>query len=186
MSNIEKKVIEDFCSHCDWAYQCWMMRKHLYDENPDEILLRHPNHNFFFTRLEKILQEYWIQEVAKLHDPATQDRHDNLSIDYILKAGEWSKHQKIKLEGLKYEMDQFASSFREARNKLLAHKDKETIKAGTILGEFDKGEDVTYFKTLQEFASEVHNNILGTPYFFDDLTKNDIDIFMATFSRGLA
>ena len=186
MSNIDKSVIEEFCSHCDWTYQCWMMRKHLYDENPDERLLRHPHHHFFFTRLEKILQEYWLQEVAKLHDPATQYGFDNLSVDYILNSGQWPDNLKSKLQKLKDEMSKFSMSLRDVRNKLLSHKDKDTIVSGVTLGGFNAGEDVTYFKSLEEFVSEVHNYVLGTPYLFDDLVKNDIEIFMATFSKGLA
>lgn len=184
--SIDRKIVEDFCSHCDWAYQCWMMRRHLYDENPDEKLLRHPHHSFFFTRLEKILQEYWIQEVAKLHDPARQHGFDNLSVEYVFKNGQWNNQQKNKLKKLKDQMDTFASTFRDVRNKLLSHKDKDTINSGITLGGFNAGEDVAYFQALEEFASEVHNRVVGHPYLFDDLTKNDVEIFMSTFSKGLA
>lgn len=186
MTDIDEETIKAFCNHCDWAYQCWLLRKHLYDENPQEELLKHPHHSYFFIRLEKILQEYWLQEVAKLHDPATQYGNDNLSVEYIFKNGNWPPEVKDKLDRLKDRLDKFASNLKDARNKILAHKDKNTILSGVELGEFQEGEDVAYFEALNEFASEAYNHIIGGPYPFDDLTKNDIDIFMATFSKGLA
>lgn len=186
MSTIDKGIVEDFCSHCDWAYQCWIMRKHLYDENPDERLLKHPHHSFFFARLEKILQEYWMQEVAKLHDPATQHGFDNLTVEYIFKAVQCPDQERVKLQNLKDKMDSFASTLRSVRNKLLSHKDKDTINSAITLGSFNAGEGVAYFKALEEYASEVHRIVVGTPYMFDDLTKNDVQIFMAAFAKGLA
>jgi len=161
-----------------------MMRKYLYDENPDERLLKHPHHAYFFIVLEKILQEYWILEVVKLHDPATQRGFDNLSVDYVLKLDGWPSNTKFKLQNLKKKMNKFSSLLTEARNKLLSHKDKDVIVTGEILGVFDEGEDEVYFKFLENFASEAHENVLGEPFIFDDLIKNDIEVFMNTFASG--
>lgn len=186
MTNVDDKTVKAFCSHCDWAYQCWLMRKHLYDENPKKKLLNHPHHRYFFIRLGKILQEYWLQEVAKLHDPKTLFGHDNLSVEYILEHGNWAADAEKRLRNLKVKMDRFADPLKDPRNKLLSHKDKNTIVSELTLGEFQAGEDVAYFDALSEFASEVHEQKLGDPYLFDDLTKNDIEIFMAAFGKGIA
>lgn len=83
-------------------------------------------------------------------------------------------------------MDIFADSLRDARNKLLSHKDKNTIVSEITLGEFQAGEDVAYFDALSRFVSEVHEQTFGDPYLFDDLTRNDIKTFMAAFAKGVA
>ena|SRR3990167_239924 len=186
MANLDEKTIKAFCEHCDWAYQCWMFRRHLYDENPMEKLLKHPNHCYFFTRLEKILQEYWLLEVVKLHDPARQFGSENLTVEYVLETGKWPQSLKIELNKLKIELDTFAGSLRSARNKLLSHKDKKAILSGKALGEFKQGEDESYFNALMQFASLAHNHITGIPYLFDDFTESDVSVFMETFSKGLA
>ena len=185
MRKIDKNDVENFCNHCDWAYQCWMTRKYLFDENPDEKYLTHPHHCDFFSKLEKVLQEYWIQEVAKLHDPADQRGCKNLTVEYIFQADRWSDIDRFELGKLKKKMDGFASRFKLARNKILAHKDQKTINSGKALGQFNAGEDVAYFEALEAFASKVHYEVFGTPYMFDDLVKNDIEIFMGTFVNGL-
>lgn len=186
MSNVDKETIQIFCEHCDWAHQCWLMRKYLYDENPEQRLLRLPSHSYFFNRLEKILQEYWMLEVVKLHDPAKQFGSINLSIDHVLDHGNWTPEVQSKLKSLKETMKVFVSKIKPARNKLLSHKDKNTILSSKTLGEFDEGEDIAYFEALYEFANEVHIVVVGSLFLFDDLTKNDVEHFMSTFSRGNA
>jgi len=186
MSNIEANTIQVFCEHCDWAHQCWLMRKYLFDENPEEKLLKLPEHAHFFTRLAKILQEYWILEVVKLHDPPKQFGSANLSVEYIYSHGEWTPEAQEKLERLKDKMNGFISAIRPARHKLLSHKDKDTIVAGKVLGAFQEGDDIAYFEALREFANEVHMDVVGSPFLFDDLTQNDIDVFMSTFSKGVS
>lgn len=181
---MDKNIVESFCRHCDWTYQVWILRKVLYDDNPHEYLLRHPIHAFFFTRLEKILQEYWIHEVTKLHDPASQHGFDNLSIDYIYECGDWSPEIRDKLNKLKVEMNRFYTQLKPARNKLLSHKDKQTILSEITLGSFEEGDDEKYFEALKDYASEVYMSVVGEPFSFDELTRNDVDVFMTTFLRG--
>ena len=183
---MNNETVKKFCEHCDWAHQCWLMRKHLYDENPIKEAIQHPHHRHFFNRLEKILQEYWIHEVTKLHDPARQHGFENLSVENIFSSGDWGPEVKDKLATLKEKMNKFAHKLKPARNKLLSHKDKTIILSGETPGCLEEGEDVTYFHFLAEFANEVHEAVVGSAFLFDDLTQNDVEIFMSTFSRGIA
>jgi hypothetical protein len=70
MSAHSKEVVKEFCVLCDWLMQSWAMRKYLFDKNPDFDKLREPRYEHFFFRLHKITQEYWLHQLAKLHDPA--------------------------------------------------------------------------------------------------------------------
>ncbi len=185
MSSIDKNTVKTFCEHCDWAHQCWLFRKHLYDENPEQALLRNPYHAYFFDRLEKILQEYWLHEVAKLLDPARQRGFDNLSVDFIFRSGVWKSGVKKKLTELKDKLEAFGVLIKPARNKLLSHKDKDIVLSGVALGAFDEGKDVEFFDALKEYVNEVHLAVVGSPYSFDDLTQSDVGAFMKTFSKGL-
>lgn len=179
------EIVRRFCDHCDWAHQCWLLRIHLYDKNPEENLLRHSHHVYFFNRLAQILQEFWLNEVAKLHDPKTQKGFSNLSIDYIFELYEWEAPVRERLSDLIQQMEVFASHAKEARNKLTAHKDLDTIMSDRTLGEFEEGEDEDYFKILHEYADIVKTQVTGERFLFDDLTPNDVRTFMSTFSRGV-
>lgn len=51
--------------------------------------------------------------------------------------------------------------------------------AGATLGEFPKGDYEKYFHTRQEFASLVHAEVVGGPFPFKHLIKNDVAVFLA-------
>ena len=163
MSTLTEIMVERFCQHCDWSYQSWVFRSSLFDDNPDENHLRAPAHAHFFVRLEKILQEYWLHEVVKLNDPPEQYGSKNLTIDFILENGSWSENTKKELSNLSVILVNFSSKLRSARNKILSHKDLETLLSGESHGTFQVGDDDAYFEALQEFVNIVHEQYIGRP-----------------------
>lgn len=179
-----ERTLRAFGDHCDWAHQCWQMTRELYDDNPNEKYLRLAAHRFFFVRLRKILHEYWLAEVSKLGDPATMHGHENLSIDLILSRGNWPDTLQHELTKRSADLMDFIEKLTGARNKLLAHKDLKTIVSEATLGDFEEREDHIFFEILQEFVNITHEHVFGQPRLFDDLTKNDVEIFMETFIRG--
>ena len=181
---LSNEIVLAFCKHSDWAYQCWQIRKHLFDENPQQPLLKHPHYSYLFTRLALILQEHWLQEVAKLHDPATQGGNPNLSVNYILQHGAWKPEVHSKIQHLATQLEKLSKAIRTARNKLLSHNDLTTILSGTTLGEFDDGVDKEYFENLKTLVNVIHEEAVGGPFPFDELTENDVAIFMSAFAKG--
>lgn len=187
MSAHSKEVIDKFCELCDWLMQVWQTRKYLFDENPDEAALKEPRHAHFFYRLQVVLQENWLLQLAKLHDAAVQggaNGHINLSIDYIIEYGQWDPRTKSELIDLRSKLTSLAKPIRDARNKVLSHNDLAVLLASNDLGGFDPGEDEAYFLSLREFASLVRQTALGEPFVYDDLIRNDISVFMQSFLRG--
>jgi hypothetical protein len=179
-----KKVVDEFCNLCDWVHTSWQMSKHLFDDNPDIESLKAPHYEHFFYRLSTILQEYWIQQLAKLHDPAMQKGHQNLSIHYMIDAGEWDSKTRDDLIVLKNKMQPFETKLRAARNRIISHNDLSTILSATEHGIFNQGDDVEYFSLLHDFASIVKQVVLGDIFLYDDLIVNDVRFFMAAFSKG--
>lgn len=186
MPALASEVVTKFCQHCDWTEQCWLVRKHLFDDNPNRQFLFDPRHAHFFNRLALILQEHWLHEVVKLHDPAKQAGRWNLTVDYILECGDWADDVRERLMALRSQLVLLADAIRGARNRLLSHNDLETILNEQSLGEFAEGTDLAYFTALREYATTVHEAVLGVPYDFDGLTANDVDVFMSQFQRGAA
>lgn len=184
MPTLSSELVLSFCQHCDWAEQCWELRKHLFDDNPDRQALFEPRHAHFFNRLALILQEHWLHEVAKLHDRPTQAGRSNLTVDYILERGQWTDEVRQRLTGIRARLVVLADAIREVRNRLLSHHDVDIILNGQSLGAFEEGMDVAYFQALREYASAVHEETFGSPYGFDGLTQNDVHAFMAQFRRG--
>lgn len=179
-------IARKFCELCDWLMQIYETRKFLFDENPEVGRLRVPRHAHFFYRLQEVLQENWLQQLAKLHDPAAQGGakgSTNLSIPYMIEYGQWEPAVKARLEALDARMTTLANPpVRDARHKVLSHNDLAVLLAGSELGNFDPGTDIHYFAALSEFASVVSETILNEPFVRDDLVKNDVAVFMHDFA----
>lgn len=103
-----------------------------------------------------------------------------LGIEYIISYGGWSESVQNNLEELAVKLNRFASQLRAVRNKVLSHNDLATIVTGATLGSFTDGEDEEYFKVLQEFVNTVHDKVIGGPWPFNDLVKNDVYALLAT------
>ena len=180
-------IAKKFCKLCDWLMQIYEMRKFLFDENSDVSKLQTPRHAHFFYRLQEVLQENWLHQLAKLHDPAVQGGakgHINLSVPYMIEYGDWDLQVRTKLIDLQSKMTTLANPIRDARNKVLSHNDLAVLLADAQLGGFDPGADDLYFEALKEFASVVSETVLGEPFLRDDLVKNDVSVFMHQFIRG--
>jgi len=187
MSSHSPAVAKKFCDLCDWLMQVYEMRKHLFDQNPNVAELRTPRHAHFFYRLQEVLQESWLHQLAKLHDPSVQggpNGHINLSIPYIIEYGQWDSGTRDALVALQVQMNSLAKPVKDARNKILSHNDLGVLLAGTELGGFDPGADEVYFSALSAFATVVSESILGEPFMRDDLVANDVEIFMHDFLRS--
>jgi len=182
MDPISKDIAVKFCGLCDWVYGTWVTHKTLFDEN------KTPKDNIgkavaFTSRLSMITQEYSLQQIAKLHDPAIQGNSLNLTIEYMVRFGEWGA-RKDEIERIHARLLNLWKCLKQARNKALAHNDLETLMADTVHGSFPEGADNSYFDALQDLVNEVHEKWVGGPYPFNDLAKADAQEFLALLERG--
>ena len=181
MNPISKDVALKFCELCNWTYEAWVTHKRLFDEN------KIPESNIgkcvaFTHRLSVITQEYSLQQIAKLHDPATQRSSANLTIDYMVRFGEWDE-QKGDIEKICADLLGLWERLKPARNKILAHNDLGALMTDSPLGAFPEGLDDEYFRTLQSLANEVHKKWVGGLYPFNELAVVDVDEFLALLNR---
>jgi hypothetical protein len=184
MPQHNQKVVKEFETQCKWMHQSWQTRKCLFDEKPNLQAFQQPHYAHFFYRLSIIHQEYWMQQVAKLHDPTGKPGQHNLSVDYMIECGGWDADTEARLTELRAKMLPFAGKMKTPRNKLLAHNDVATILSAPELGAFDAGEDIEYFKNLKAFAEIVVNAILGEHFDYDNGVPTDVALFVEAFNRG--
>ena len=180
MPALSGAVVVDFCNVCNWAHEVWLNHLELFDNNPRMAELDKSLAADELNRLFTISQEYSLLQIVKLHDKAVMNGNITIGIDYILTYGRWSDSVRDHLEKLAKELNGFADQLRGVRNKILSHNDLATIIANAKLGEFSKGDDEKYFKALEEFVNTVHEEVVGDPWSFDDLVKNDVAAFLTT------
>ena len=176
MTALSNKIVSEFCSLCDLAYQSWRIHKLLIDDNPHYDAMRRGKCGGFLQRLSKITQEYALLQLVKLHDPAVQKNNISLTFEYVITYGGWDEETLSQLKELHTKLKGLADKIRPARHKFLSHNDLESILSNAVLGKFEKGADDEYYKLLQKFVDIVHINTpaYGRPYPFDDTVEKDV------------
>jgi hypothetical protein len=132
------------------------------------------HHAYALRRLSTITQEYTLQQLAKLHDPADGGRGVyNLTLEYVADFGDWDQETLATIRVLKVDLDVLAKSIRRPRNKLLSHNDLATIAADKAIGGFAKDADVEYFELLAKLVWLVHEKAVGVGFVFSNFARND-------------
>jgi len=174
---ISKDTAIKFCELCNWVYETWVTHKRLFDDNktPENNIGKSP---WLTNRLSIITQEYSLQQIAKLHDPAIQGNSLNLTVDYMIRFGEWGERAED-IKRIQNKLQGLWERLKPARNKALAHNDLETLMTDAALGSFPQGAGEDYFAALQALVNEVHEKWVGGPYPFNDLARADVEEFLA-------
>ncbi|MEO7863626.1 MAG: hypothetical protein ABIU05_24960 [Nitrospirales bacterium] len=152
-----------FFDVCNEAHEVWILRRTLIDDNLQIDDLRRGHYVHLLERLSRILHEYLLLQLGKLHDPAHDHKRDNLSISYIVKYGAWDKATGETLRTLARELDSLDKQIRPARHRIIAHNDEETMVKGVPLGKFPPGADTKYFQALHEFLRLAYEKMTGDP-----------------------
>jgi len=184
--SINKDVIKKFCELCDWNHQVWMICLAIEENSITKNIFRGECKGFF-VRFNKIMLEYAILQLVKLHDPPIQNQKTNLTLKYIVEYGDWDSETRGQLETLYRKLEELGGKsgpLKSARNNIISHYDLETVVKEITLGAFDKGKEVEYFQVLQEFVNLIHEKSIGGPYPFDDFAKPDTDAFLKALSSS--
>ena len=175
---LSDRVVTEFHALCNHAYEAWLTHRILFDNNPRVADLETGRAAPFFVRLSIITQEYALQQIAKLHDPAVQQGRKNLTLEYALRFGAWDAATTQALEAMLKDLEVFAKQIKPARNRVLSHNDLEFILDSEEPGGFKKDADRRYFETLQEFVNKVHEQTVGGPKPFCVRAEGDVFMFL--------
>lgn len=116
----------------------------------------------FFTNLNAILHSYILLEFFKITDPVKTGKNENFTVDNLVRSIDWPPDTQEKLSSLSDKTKNFRGHLLGARNKLLAHTDKEIFLAERTLGKFPEGEDEVFLKTLQDVCDITHEACFGS------------------------
>lgn len=157
MPNLSNELVEEFCGYCIWVNEIWKVKRIIYDDNPKlDLLFSKSRYPFLLGDLGVITKDFIMQAIIKLHDPAVDKRgNTNLTLDYVIQNGGWDEQTGTRLEKIRTILDKVAEPLKAARNKILAHRDIQTIEIGKPLGSFGKIRGARYFKLLQIFVNIV-------------------------------
>jgi hypothetical protein len=158
-----KLMVKKFCNHVLWLRVVRHDFEELF-ENEDATILRERTAPSFFADLNRILHSYLLLDFVKITDPKTSGRkqeQENFTLDNLIESINWPQDVLERLRSLSGKARAFRRRIRDARNKLLAHADKEIFLTDTTLGEFPEGEDEMFLGTLEEVCNITHEVCFG-------------------------
>lgn len=155
-----KKTVKRFCDQVGWLRNVRRIYEELFEKEDSSGLIERTASSFF-ADLNTILQYYLLLEFVKVTDPPATGKNENLTVDNLIESIDWPQHILQKLSLLRQKTTSFRGYVLDARNKLLAHIDKEAFLAEKTLGGFPEGEDEVYLKTLEEIADIAHETCFG-------------------------
>jgi AbiU2 len=160
MDESAKKAVKKFCDQVFWL----RIVRHIYEElfeKEDSRTLMEKTAPSFFADLNTILLNYLLLEFVKVTDPPKSGKKENFTVDNLFMSIDWPPGVRERLKLLSKETNAFRSYVLEARNKLLAHTDKEAFLAEKTLGAFPRGEDEAFLKALEEICDITHEACFG-------------------------
>lgn len=173
-SSLSRALLDRFYEQCNWTHEVWTLRRALFDGNRRKRTLERGPHTYFLDYLSTILMEYFMLQIAKLHDPAVVSGRVSLTLDYLVEYGGWDAATRGRLVRIKRTLDKLGSIMKLPRNKLIVHNDLAAVMQDTPLGAFSAGADTRYFKSLQRFMRCAYVGATGTPCAdFSNFTKGD-------------
>jgi len=156
------ELAKEFCELCNWAHECWMTHRTLFDDNPDkEIISRKAP--YFHEYLWRISHDYSLLQICKLHDPDQFNGSHNLSIKYMIHKLDWGNERDSVIQ-LADALNELYSRINIARNKIIAHNDLDILLGGEPIGDFREELDRDYFHCLHAFANRIREKWVGETY----------------------
>lgn len=159
-----QKLIDDFCmfrEHCIIIRRDYNTYNHLFFSGVDELL--NETAPIFFNDIAEIMQRDWLLQVCKIMDPPTKmikkTIYETISIELLnaqlstenLLAGQIKKL----IEELSSKILAYGHLIELARNKRIAHFDRDSAVSGIVLGDHDEKSLSDFLANLQQYCDEV-------------------------------
>lgn len=157
----KQKIIKQFCKQYAWLKVVLDEYQVLFEGNQARCRLLNEVAQNFFGNLNYILVHYILLSMCKLTDPAHSMKKDNITVKYILKLVGEEDRKKLGLDELSKNIHSIGPYIREARNKVIAHHDKNTLLLQKTVGEIPKSVLDSFWDSLQKFVNKVHEYYCG-------------------------
>lgn len=129
MKENTKDVFDKIKSEVTRCHFYWIIYRQLLGTNENRIHIINKTTPSFFIMFQDLLFDYITLELSKLTDPADFGKNKNLSFYYLLEQlrSEITEEFNSKLFAILDELKSVTELFRNRRNKLVAHRDVQSI-----------------------------------------------------------
>lgn len=161
------KIVKRFCEHCRSIKIVFNEYIILYETNEVRRQLLSEVAQNFFNQLHDVLIEYILLNMSKLTDPAHSHKRYNLTVKYMIKLIGPEISEDLGLNEISKPILAIRPYIRDARNKILAHSDKETLLGKGTLGAFPREIGDSFWIALKEFTDKIYRHYHNCPFVLD-------------------
>ncbi len=155
-----------FREECIWLRICYNTYADLYESGDQVIETLSVTANIFFGDLSRILSEYFCLQACKITDPEKTCGKPNLTVDHINVLLRESNLMTDHIDRYSSELHHYRDLVVGARNRLIAHSDREAVLKGLTLGMHTKQEMEAFVENLQLYCDAVGRTVGTGPLNF--------------------
>jgi hypothetical protein len=159
------KEVEDFSDHCAYIRSVFILATRIWrDSTETDRKMMEGISPSFFLDLGQVLAEYVILAACRITDPAEDGKNENLTLETFVNCFQPDSQTAKQLDALRQQMEQLSKKIRPARNKFIAHADRDAIREGKPLGMASWKEWDEFWTTLKKFVRILNEKTIGKPY----------------------
>jgi hypothetical protein len=154
-SLVTKDDVKAFCNTCVSLRSTWEHYRILFEGSDLKRELLQGVAATFFYDLHALLVRHLVLEICKITDPARTKGRDNLTIKFLIQHSEFSSTPATldRLKRLSGSIHAFRDKIVPARNRLIAHLDRESVQLGQPLGGAPQDDWLQFWIDLQDFLN---------------------------------
>ena len=158
----KKRIVQAFCDQYKWLRVVFDEYQVLYESGEERVRLLEDIARNFFGNLQNILVQYVLLNMCKFTDRTHFHQDDNLTVQYILEMVGSKVSKEMGLDKLAKEIYAIKPYIVEARNKRIAHFDREVLASSRIVGAFPRKVGDSFWESLRKFVDRVHDYYFGS------------------------
>jgi hypothetical protein len=121
----------------------------------------------FFLDMGQVLAEYVVLAACRVTDPAKDGKNENLTLETFVNSFGAGSQTGKHLDQLRQQMLAHRKKIERARNKFVAHADREAIRQGKPLGLASWPDWDQFWAALRKFINILNEKVFGSPYDID-------------------
>jgi AbiU2 len=158
--------VKEFSSHCAYIRTVYVLAVRIWrDSSEDERKLMEGISPSFFLDMGQVLAEYAVLSACRITDPANSgSKNENFTIEFFVNSFPTTSPTFSQLEKLQQAMDKHRAKIKPARDKFIAHADRDAIRKGKSLGMATWQEWDEFWSSLKTFVNVLNEQALGKPF----------------------
>jgi hypothetical protein len=161
--------VREFSSHCAYIRTVYTLATRIWrDSDDNERALMEAISPSFFLDMGQVLAEYAVLSASRITDPAKNgSKNENFTVEFFVSSFPPQSQTFQQLDQLQQVMNKLRAKILPARNKFVAHADREAIRKGKPLGMATWQEWDEFWSALKTFVRILNEKTLGKPFEID-------------------